>query len=690
MKTSYKLLFPLSLLTIIFFLIIPGCKKEDDETEIDNYGDPIISTTGEAIINRDGGTITVGDVTSAIYGASIEIPRDALDENVSIKIITGPQENIDGQMMQTIEFLPEGLTFAEQVKIGIPWSSLNQSSSDSRIYYLDEENSNIEELAISSVDTENKITYGLGSHFSRFFNRRQYFITDVGLMKSGNQFVSFTKLYTPLEIILPKLLDSPYANAEEIVLDNNGMQDCFVMLRFSLWKRDKYREYYSQQFATQDFYIKYNETAEGWNVYVYRLDNPRFTTNQPIEIFQKLGISFEDLTDNWLSGFPIIANFNANCFYNASYTLDAEDQFEVSGSWSLVKQYRPVYSSQFWTWGKSRYIGFKTINDTEEYTGDDNGNHIVDTYEGDNNAPANPSNPQPQNSAMDVSLNTNLQWSCSDPDGDDLSYKIYFGSSSTPPLVGTIENTTTYSPSGLTENTTYYWYVEATDPGGLSSSSPVWSFTTTSGGGSIGCEGITSVDYEGKTYNTVEIGEQCWFKENLNVGSMINGSNDQADNSVIEKYCYNNDEQACNLFGALYQWDELMQYANNEGAQGICPSGWHIPSDAEWKILEGTVDSQYGVGDQIWDNTDWRGFDAGINLKSTSGWFLNGNGNDSFGFAALAGGYRSTSGTFSDQSGGGKFWNSSVSIRMFAFNNDKILRSGENKSNGYSVRCVKN
>ena len=63
-----------------------------------------------------------------------------------------------------------------------------------------------------------------------------------------------------------------------------------------------------------------------------------------------------------------------------------------------------------------------------------------------------------------------------------------------------------------------------------------------------------------------------------------------------------------------------------------CPIGWHLPTDDEFKILEGTVDSQYPVGDPIWNNTGARGYDAGLNLKSTSGWYYNGNGADLYGF----------------------------------------------------------
>ncbi|MCK4980234.1 MAG: hypothetical protein KAS62_07550, partial [Candidatus Delongbacteria bacterium] len=139
----------------------------------------------------------------------------------------------------------------------------------------------------------------------------------------------------------------------------------------------------------------------------------------------------------------------------------------------------------------------------------------------------------------------------------------------------------------------------------------------------------------GQNYSTVQIGDQCWMAENLNIGTRIDGVDDPADNCIIEKYCYDNDNANCNTCGGLYSWDEMMQYDTTEGIQGICPPGWHIPTDDEWKILEGTVDSQYPVGDPEWDGTSVRGFDAGLNLKSTSGWILNGNGTGLYGFTAL-------------------------------------------------------
>jgi uncharacterized protein (TIGR02145 family) len=86
-------------------------------------------------------------------------------------------------------------------------------------------------------------------------------------------------------------------------------------------------------------------------------------------------------------------------------------------------------------------------------------------------------------------------------------------------------------------------------------------------------------------YPTIQIGNQCWMAANLNYGSNITSSQDQRDNCQPEHYCYNDDLINCNTNGGLYQWDELMQYDNTPVIQGLCPPGWHIPSEADWQIL---------------------------------------------------------------------------------------------------------
>jgi uncharacterized protein (TIGR02145 family) len=88
-----------------------------------------------------------------------------------------------------------------------------------------------------------------------------------------------------------------------------------------------------------------------------------------------------------------------------------------------------------------------------------------------------------------------------------------------------------------------------------------------------------------KVYPTVQIGSQCWFASNLNYGTVLASTQDQRDNCISEKYCYNDNPTNCTNQGGLYQWDELMLYDDTPGDQGLCPPAWHIPSENDWNTL---------------------------------------------------------------------------------------------------------
>ncbi|MCD4731412.1 MAG: hypothetical protein K8R74_12475, partial [Bacteroidales bacterium] len=200
---------------------------------------------------------------------------------------------------------------------------------------------------------------------------------------------------------------------------------------------------------------------------------------------------------------------------------------------------------------------------------------------------------------------------------------------------------------------------------------------------------------DGQSYNTVLIGNQCWMAENLNVGDQIDGNMEQTDNAVIEKYCYSNNSVNCDDLGGLYQWDEVMEYQLTEGVQGICPDGWHVPTTAEYKILEGNTDSQYPVGDPEWDILVWRGFDVGLNLKSTSGWLSDGNGLDLYGFTVLSTGFRLGDGYFAKLGNESHFWTSTNEttgkswVRRLDGYEDRSKNIYFIKEEGRSVRCLK-
>lgn len=198
----------------------------------------------------------------------------------------------------------------------------------------------------------------------------------------------------------------------------------------------------------------------------------------------------------------------------------------------------------------------------------------------------------------------------------------------------------------------------------------------------------------GQDYNTVSIGSQCWFAENLNIGTRIDGDIEQTNNGTIEKYCYNNSEANCTTYGGLYQWNEMMQYETSQNTQGICPDGWHLPTDAEWCVLENNADA----GSVPCSTTGQRGTDAGGNLKEagTTHWnYPNIGATNSTGFSALPGGYRQSNGTFSGMGRYSFMWGTKQSNSNYAYSHSlyydsKLVgRSIGALESGYIVRCLR-
>ena len=124
-------------------------------------------------------------------------------------------------------------------------------------------------------------------------------------------------------------------------------------------------------------------------------------------------------------------------------------------------------------------------------------------------------------------------------------------------------------------------------------------------------------NYAGKSYPTVQISNQCWFAENLDIGTMVFEIDGQGTScSSIQKYCYDDIEINCTTSGGLYTWTQAMcEGQTTEMAQGICPVGWHIPSDPEYVTLTNYLGSAscttYRAG-----NENYCGAPAGDRMKS--------------------------------------------------------------------------
>ena len=190
----------------------------------------------------------------------------------------------------------------------------------------------------------------------------------------------------------------------------------------------------------------------------------------------------------------------------------------------------------------------------------------------------------------------------------------------------------------------------------------------------------TFIDWRhGLTYMAVQIGDQVWMAENLNY-------------EVDSSFCYEKDESNCAKYGRLYTWAAAVGKSEKDcgeghecslpsgNIRGVCLEGWHLPSKAEWESLFAAVG-----GKSV----------AGTKLKTRSGWNVNGNGLDAFAFSALPAGNRLDNGDYYYEGRNARFWSSterdsySVYFIELYFSEDDAYLVYDHKSNGFSVRCVK-
>ena len=187
----------------------------------------------------------------------------------------------------------------------------------------------------------------------------------------------------------------------------------------------------------------------------------------------------------------------------------------------------------------------------------------------------------------------------------------------------------------------------------------------------------------GEEFKSVKIGNQVWMAENLNLDHYRNGDpipevKDAEKWSQLNSgaWCYyNNDIANGKVYGKLYNW-----YAVND-ERGLCPNGWHVPSDDELIVLE-----NYLGGDEV----------AGGKMKSSTGWNAPNTGaTNSSGFTGLPGGYRSYDGTYYGVGANGIWWSStegdstSAWYRKLSYSLSDVYRNYTSKQNGFSVRCVR-
>ena len=269
-----------------------------------------------------------------------------------------------------------------------------------------------------------------------------------------------------------------------------------------------------------------------------------------------------------------------------------------------------------------------------------------------------------------------------------------------------VGNVLSYNVTGLNCGAKYYYRVRAGNNCGTSGNSNVISVTTAA------C--------------VPSCGTQIWMIANMNVGIMINDPAEQDNDSQVEKYCYNNNSANCATYGGLYQWAEALQGpyiwngtnqypdpiwmtcdpCSSSGRQGICPSGYHVPTDLEWSRYEWCVETQIvPTGStplsNFQNNTGWRGTNdpnigPGAKLKASSSNSPSWNGTNASGFTALSAGYRFYGGGYNYLGSLASFWSATESSTTSAWYRSQSTggwqsyRLNPTKTYGFSLRCLQN
>ena len=242
---------------------------------------------------------------------------------------------------------------------------------------------------------------------------------------------------------------------------------------------------------------------------------------------------------------------------------------------------------------------------------------------------------------------------------------------------GTGMSNFTSNITGLNPNTTYYLRAYATNAVGTAYGSEV----------TIKTQFGVVTDNDGNTYLTVKIDNQVWMGENLKTTKYSNGNligttipstlNTSAETTPKYQWSYDGNESNVATYGRLYTW-----YAATD-SRGICPTGWHLPSDAEWTTLATFLGGESVAGGKLKEsgNFHWNSPNSGATNLS--------------GFTALPGGYRFPNGTFSDIGDFGQWWsstegdmNGTLGRRMYYYDRS-VYRSNYYKTCGFSVRCIK-
>jgi uncharacterized protein (TIGR02145 family) len=273
---------------------------------------------------------------------------------------------------------------------------------------------------------------------------------------------------------------------------------------------------------------------------------------------------------------------------------------------------------------------------------------ILATCKKESISPLEPFDPHPANGSTESSTDIKLSWTISNPDGDNLIYDIYLGTSANPStIIGSDRIDTSLAVKDIKADVMYYWKVVAKAQYRPAVSSKVWTFTVHIGEiifnpdldyGSV-------ADIDGNNYKTIHIGTQVWMAENLKTTRYNNGTEIPSLASLRgDQYkplygWYNNDEVSFKpAYGAIYNG-----YSVSTGK--LCPVGWHVPTDVDWNRLATYLGGVSVAGGKLKESgtSHWKSPNTGATNES--------------GFTALPAGFR-FNGAFRGTGTDGIFWSS--------------------------------
>ena len=448
-------------------LLFQSCKKDEPA--------PPTYTNGEGKIGTAGGTIIVDDPTSPINGAKLVVPKDALNQEVMLKIAASSTNyNIPGfQNPIIIECTPKGQQFLKPVSLYLPYQNTASAA-----YYYDAQYGTLEQLEVLGNNTGSKLLQTQSSHFSLFFAESEALSMDIELVKSNGHFAAYGFLGENLNNIPTHELITQYENAYQVA--ENEEYNSLVSYQYILYKKTS--SGLPEVVARKNYYV-YLQTAYKQLAVDKGYNTVNFDAQGHVQFYAKRVNDIDVRTNTWMRGLPLLMIFDDDSFIDPNFSNSGNDAFFVKCTWTQNKPWNPTLANRKWTMGYT----FSTAKEAAKwdnlvvFTEDRNDNGIIDSYESGmyNDPPYKPDLIAPIYDETDVSPNSaELQWECEDPDGDELVYDVYFGESYPPStLIAEEVDFNSLIISNLDENTRYYWRVDAMDNEEIVSGS-TWKFVT--------------------------------------------------------------------------------------------------------------------------------------------------------------------------------------------------------------------